>query len=48
MAYYNAKMQAAALVMRYGYDHDMSHLVAARPLLAQSVDEFAKLTQFDR
>ncbi len=23
MAYYNAKVQAAALVMRYGYDHDM-------------------------
>jgi hypothetical protein len=45
MAYYNAKVQAAALVMRYGYDHDMSHLVQARPLLAQSVDEFAKLTK---
>ncbi len=44
MAYYNAKVQAAALVMRYGYDHDMSHLVAARTLLAQSVEEFAKLT----
>ncbi len=24
MAFYNAKVQAAALVMRYGYDHDMS------------------------
>ena len=45
MAYYNAKVQAAALVMRYGYDHDFSHLVAARALLAQSVDEFAKLTK---
>jgi hypothetical protein len=45
MAYYNAKVQAAALVMRYGYDHDTSHLVAARTLLAQSVEEFAKLTK---
>jgi hypothetical protein len=44
MAFYNAKVQAAALVMRYGYDHDASHLVAARTLLAQSVDEFTKLT----
>jgi hypothetical protein len=31
--------------MRYGYDHDTSHLVAARTLLAQSVEEFAKLTK---
>jgi len=45
MAYYNAKVQAAALVMRYGYDHNVSHLVQARTLLAQSVDEFAKLTK---
>ena len=45
MAYYNAKVQAAALVMRYGYDHDQSHLVAARTLLAQSVENFAKLTE---
>jgi hypothetical protein len=45
MAFYNAKVQAAALVMRYGYDHDIAHLVAARAVLAQSVDEFAKLSK---
>ena len=43
MAYYNAKTQAAALVMRFGYDHNVD-LVAARPLLAESVADFAKLT----
>lgn len=45
MAFYNAKVQSAALVMRYGYDHNLSDLTQARPFLAQSVDEFAKLTQ---
>jgi hypothetical protein len=45
MAFYNAKVQAAALVMRYGYDRDMTHLVEARALLAESVDDFAKLTK---
>jgi hypothetical protein len=44
MAFYNAKTEAAALVMRYGYDHDTAHLTAARALLATSVDDFAKLT----
>ncbi len=45
MAFYNHKVQAAALVMRYGYDHDASHLTEARTLLAASVDDFAHLTQ---
>jgi hypothetical protein len=45
MAFYDAKVQAAALVMRYGYDHDLAHLTAARALLAESVDDFAKLTE---
>lgn len=45
MAFYNAKVQAAALVMRYGYDHDLAHLAQARTLLADSVSEYAKLTQ---
>lgn len=45
MAFYNAKAQAAALVMRYGYDRDSSHLTQARALLAQSVDAFANLTK---
>jgi hypothetical protein len=44
MAFYNAKVQAAALVMRYGYDHDTSHLIEARGLLAESVQHFAQLT----
>jgi hypothetical protein len=45
MAFYNAKVQAAAMVMRYGYDHDRAHLTQARVLLAESVQDFAKLTQ---
>jgi hypothetical protein len=45
MAFYNAKVQAAALVMRYGYDRDLSHLVQARALLAESVEDFAELTR---
>ena len=45
MAFYNAKVQAAALVMRYGYDNDASHLSAARTLLAESVDHFAELAR---
>lgn len=44
MAFYDVKTQAAALVMRFGYDHDFSHLTAARELLAESVQDFAKLT----
>lgn len=45
MAFYDSKVQAAALVMRYGYDHDANHLAEARSLLAESVQDFAKLTQ---
>ena len=45
MAYYNHKTQAAALVMQFGYDHDPADLRKAEPLLATSVDDFARLTQ---
>ena len=45
MAYYNHKVQAAVLVMRYGYDHNPDDLHQAEPLLAASVDDFARLTQ---
>lgn len=45
MAYYNAKTQAAELVMLFGYDHDQTHLVAARRLLAESVADFKRLTE---
>jgi hypothetical protein len=45
MAYYNHKAQAAALVMRFGYDHDPAELQKAEPLLAASVDDFAQLTK---
>ena len=45
MAYYNHKTQAAALVMRFGYDHNPDDLKQAEPLLAASVDDFARLTQ---
>jgi hypothetical protein len=45
MAFYDAKVQAAALVMRYGYDHDFAHLTDARALLAQSVQDFSRLTE---
>ena len=44
MAYYNAKTQAAELVMLFGYDHDQSHLTAARAFLAESVIDFQRLT----
>ncbi len=45
-SYYNHKTQAAALVMRFGYDHDPADLKQAEPLLAASVDDFARLTRF--
>jgi hypothetical protein len=45
MSYYNHKTQAAALVMRFGYDHNPDDLKQAEPLLAASVDDFARLTQ---
>ena len=43
MAFYNAKTQAAALVMQYGYDHNLSDLEKAEPLLAESVAHFKDL-----
>ncbi|HEU5342328.1 hypothetical protein [Edaphobacter sp.] len=43
MAFYNAKTQAAALVMQYGYDHNTADLEKAEPLLAQSVAHFKDL-----
>jgi hypothetical protein len=45
MSYYNAKTQAANLVMLFGYDHDQTHLIAARKLLAESVADFQHLTE---
>jgi hypothetical protein len=44
MAFYNHKTQAAALVMRFGYDHDPAQLTQAETLLAASVEDFAHLT----
>lgn len=43
MQYYNAKTQAAYLVLLYGYDHDVSHLQEAEELLAESVDDYRHL-----
>ncbi len=40
MAFYNAKTQAAALVMQYGYNHDLTKLTSAEILLTQSVKDF--------
>lgn len=45
MAYYNHKTQAAALVMQFGFDHNPADLEKAEPLLAASVEDFARLTQ---
>ena len=44
MQFYNAKIKAAEQVMLYGYDHDSKHLTNADALLAQSVDNFRKVT----
>ena len=44
MNFYNAKTQAAAQVLEYGYDRNLEHLQKARTLLATSVDAFAQLT----
>ncbi|GGA54215.1 hypothetical protein GCM10011507_01810 [Edaphobacter acidisoli] len=43
MAFYNAKVQAAALVMQYSYDHNLTDLEHAEPLLAESVSHFKEL-----
>jgi hypothetical protein len=45
MSYYNHKTQAAVLVMKFGYDHNPDDLKQAEPLLAASVDDFARLTE---
>lgn len=45
MAFYNHKTQAAALVLRFGHSHNLADLRAAEPLLAASVDDFARLTE---
>jgi hypothetical protein len=45
MQFYNAKTQAAALVMQFGYDHNLADLNNAEPLLAQSIDHFRELVQ---
>jgi hypothetical protein len=44
MQYYNAKTQAAELVMLYGYDYNLDHLTQAEKLLADSVETFRTLT----
>lgn len=43
MAFYNAKTQAAALVMEFGYNHNLSNLIKAEALLKQSVEDFQHL-----
>jgi len=43
MQYYDAKTQAAELVMLYGYDHNLDHLVQAEKLLADSVEFYRAL-----
>lgn len=45
MQFYNAKTQAAALVMQFGYDRKLTDLDKAEPLLAESVDHFRELVQ---
>ena len=41
--YYNAKTQSAALVLRYGYSHDLNDLKQAATLLAESLDQYRHL-----
>jgi len=43
--YYNAKTRAAALVLRYGYSHDIGDLRQALPLLAESMEHYRKLVE---
>lgn len=43
MMYYRAKTRAAALVLRYGYSHEIGDLNAALRLLEESVGEYTKL-----
>jgi hypothetical protein len=41
--YYNAKTRSAALVLRYGYSHDLNDLKQAATLLAESLDQYRHL-----
>jgi hypothetical protein len=41
--YYNAKTRAAALVLRYGYSHELGDLRQALPLLQESVEHYRDL-----
>jgi hypothetical protein len=43
MRYYQAETRAAALVLRYGYSHDLGDLEQALPLLRESLDQYRKL-----
>ncbi|HWB84844.1 MAG TPA: hypothetical protein VG675_11935 [Bryobacteraceae bacterium] len=43
MQYYQAKTNSAALVLRYGYSHDLKDLQRALPLLEQSLAYYKKL-----
>jgi len=43
--YYNAKTRAAALVLRYGYSHDVGDLKQALPLVRESVEHYRRLVE---
>jgi hypothetical protein len=43
--YYLAKTRAAALVLRYGYSHDLGDLKQVLPLLAESVSHYRRLVE---
>jgi hypothetical protein len=43
--YYDAKTRSAALVLRYGYSHDVKDLQAALVLLKQSLDHYRHLVE---
>jgi len=44
MQFYNVKTKAAEQVMLFGYDHDTARLKRAETLLAESVEDYRKLT----
>lgn len=41
--YYNAKTRSAALVLRYGYSHDLNDLKQAEALLTESLEQYRHL-----
>lgn len=43
--YYNAKTNAAALVLRYGYSHDLNDLRRALALLTESLQHYRRLVE---